>query len=1178
MPYYAHIRQDENGETVYQTVAEHLTGTAALCREFAADFGAEADGDLMGLAHDLGKCTDAFQKRLLEGGPVVDHTTAGMLTCIKMKRPSAAACAAGHHGGLLDVGNLRTDRAGEATLSGRFKKGAEGHYLERCGESGVTLPTLPPETPERDPLKASFRTRMLYSCLVDADFLDTERFMDGERGRGGYDDLPTLLKRLEEYIAPWQEPKTALNKLRCKILNSCLDTGRKPKGIYTLTVPTGGGKTVASLAFALRHAVAHGMKRVIYVVPYTSIIEQNAEVFREILGDGNVLEHHSGVQFELSDGASPEEVRRALAAENWDMPVIVTTAVQFFESIYANRSSKCRKLHNLADSVIIFDEAQMLPLCHLRPCVAAMASLAEQFRSTLVLCTATQPSLGDLLHTYAPSCPVTELCPQTAEEYDSFRRVTFRQEGILEDDALAKRLSEHRQVLCIVNSRKAAQSIFARLPQEASFHLSTLMVPAQRQTLLDEIRRRLKAGEPCRVVSTSLIEAGVDVDFPAVYRELAGLDSVLQAAGRCNREGKRAPEESIVTVFERAELPPMLFRTAIGATREALMNSCDIGARETMQNYFDALRSLSGETLDKSGVILNEYITMFDTPYQKYLKSTCSDVSRVHKGYFSIDKKTGRSVDSQLKRGSEFSDDISAYDLILKNKERLLSFDEPTRFIFSHSALREGWDNPNVFQICTLKHSDSNTAKRQEVGRGLRLCVNQDGNRMDAQSCGDSVHEINTLTVVASESYKTFVTDLQSDIKTVLYDRPTVATSEYFKGKYVKVDDVPTLIDDEKANAIEFYLIQNGYVDMKRKVTDKYRQDVKNGTVAELPDELKPMTDGIHTLIQAVYDDSVLKDMFSDGHETKVKDNPLNENFAKKEFQALWREINHKYAYTVDFDSAELIRNAIAHIDKKLFVSELQYTTTIGRQKAEMNEYEIERGDSFTGEKTRTQTLKHAEASQIKYDLIGKIAEGTVLTRRTVSAILQGIRVDKLYMFRNNPEEFISKVIRLINEQKATMIVEHISYDTIEGEYDSSIFTAEKATQSFDKAFLAKKAIQDYVFTDGSADKSIERKFAEDLDAAEEVCVYAKLPRTFQIPTPVGNYSPDWAIAFYEGTVKHIFFIAETKGTMESLELRPIEQAKISCAKKLFNEMSTSNVVYHDVDSYRSLLSIMSSI
>lgn len=575
--------------------------------------------------------------------------------------------------------------------------------------------------------------------------------------------------------------------------------------------------------------------------------------------------------------------------------------------------------------------------------------------------------------------------------------------------------------------------------------------------------------------------------------------------------------------------------------------------------------------------VLNDYVTLLDTPYQRYLKSTCSEVSEVHKGYFSIDKK-GHAIDSKLKRGSDFSDDISAYDLILKNKERLLSFDEPTRFIFSHSALREGWDNPNVFQICTLKHSDSNTAKRQEVGRGLRLCVNQSGNRMDLQTLGENVHDINSLTVVASESYKTFVGDLQSDIKTVLYDRPTVATSEYFKGKYVKVDDVPTLIDDSTANNIEFYLIQNGYVDMDRKVTDKYREEIKNGTVAELPEALKPMADGIHTLIQAVYDDSVLKDMFSDGHETKVKDNPLNENFAKKEFQALWREINHKYAYTVDFDSEELIRKSIAHIDEKLFVSELQYTTTIGRQKDEMNEREVERGASFTGEKTRTQTLKHAETSRIKYDLIGKVAEGTTLTRRTVSTILQGIRADKLYMFKNNPEEFITKVIRLINEQKATMIVEHISYDTIEGEYDSTIFTAEKNTQSFDKAFLAKKAIQDYVFTDGSADKSIERKFAEDVDAAEEVCVYAKLPRTFQIPTPVGNYSPDWAIAFYEGKVKHIFFVAETKGTMESLELRPIEQAKISCAKKLFNEISTSKVRYHDVDSYQSLLNVMNAM
>ncbi len=592
-----------------------------------------------------------------------------------------------------------------------------------------------------------------------------------------------------------------------------------------------------------------------------------------------------------------------------------------------------------------------------------------------------------------------------------------------------------------------------------------------------------------------------------------------------------------------------------------------------------------GEMFEQEYIsVLNDYVKMFDNPYQRYLKSTCNEVSKVHRGYFSIDKKTGHSIDSSLKRGSEFSDDISAYDLILKNKERLLSFDEPTRFIFSHSALREGWDNPNVFQICTLKHSDSNTAKRQEVGRGLRLCVNQSGNRMDIESCGETVHDINMLTVVASESYKTFVTDLQSDIKTVLYDRPTVATSEYFKGKYVKVNDVPTIIDENAANMIEFYLIQNGYVDMKRKVTDKYREAVKSGTVAELPEELQPMTDGIHALIQAVYDDSVLKDMFSEGNVPKIEDNPLNDNFAKKEFQELWNEINHKYAYTVNFKSNELIKKAIDSINQNLFVSALKYTTTVGQQKTEMNEYEIERGDSFTGEKTRTQTLRHAETSQVKYDLIGKVAEGTTLTRKTVSAILRGIKEDKIYMFRNNPEEFISKVIRLINDEKATMIVEGITYNVIDGKYDSSIFTAEKSTMNFDKAFLAKKAIQNYVFTDGTAEKSIERKFAEDLDAADEVCVYAKLPRTFQIPTPIGNYAPDWAIAFKEGSVKYIFFVAETKGSMNGKEYRDIEKAKIACAKKLFNNKEDGlakyhpNVRYHNVDSYQKLLDVMTSI
>lgn len=579
--------------------------------------------------------------------------------------------------------------------------------------------------------------------------------------------------------------------------------------------------------------------------------------------------------------------------------------------------------------------------------------------------------------------------------------------------------------------------------------------------------------------------------------------------------------------------------------------------------------------------VLNDHLTLFDTDYQRYLRSTCSDISAVHKGYFSIDKKTGRSINSELKRGSEFSDDISAYDLILRNKERLLSFEEPTRFIFSHSALREGWDNPNVFQICTLKHSDSNTAKRQEVGRGLRLCVNQAGNRMDAESCGDTVHDINMLTVIASESYKDFVGALQADIKEVLYDRPTKATMEYFEGKTVMVGETPVTIDARQARDIYRYLLKNDYIDDDDKVTDAYRADLANNCLAQLPEGLKNIADGVHLLVQGVFDDSVLKSMVTDAHETKVKENPLNDNFYKKEFQTLWNYINHKYAYTVEFDSKELIRKSIDHINDRLFVSQLQYTTSIGQQKTDMNEHEVGRGDSFGAVKTRTQTLKHAETSQIKYDLIGKIAEGTVLTRKTIAAILSGIRQDKFFMFRNNPEEFISKVIKLIKEQKATMVVEHIAYNQIDGSYDSAIFTAEKISQPLEKAFNAKKAIQDYVFTDGYAanGQSTERKFVVDLDSSEDVVVYAKLPKGFSIPTPVGNYSPDWAIAFKDnGLVKHIYFIAETKGTMESLQLKPVESAKISCAEKLFNNISTSHVRYHAVNDYQTLLNVINSM
>ena len=575
--------------------------------------------------------------------------------------------------------------------------------------------------------------------------------------------------------------------------------------------------------------------------------------------------------------------------------------------------------------------------------------------------------------------------------------------------------------------------------------------------------------------------------------------------------------------------------------------------------------------------ILNEYLTVMNTPYERYLRSI--EAHSTHAGYFSIDKK-GRKVNSATKRGSDESDDISAYDLIMKDKERLLSFGNPVRFIFSHSALREGWDNPNVFQICTLKHGGSSPAqKRQEVGRGLRLCVNQSGDRMDADTLGSQVQQINQLTVIASDGYKDFVSDLQKGIREDLYERPTKATPDYFIGKTIVVNGGDVTVSDKQGRDIYRYLIKNEYIDDDDRVTDKYRADLANGALAPVPESCTGITEGVHALIQSIFDEHALDDMISNGHDTKIQENALNDNFYKKEFQTLWNYINHKYAYTVEFDSGELIKKSIAHIDGNLFVAKLQYTVTTGTQGHEWNVDKLEGGAGFVAEKSHTYTLERTSGSSVTYDLVGKIAEGAKLTRRSAARILEGISPSKFAMFRNNPEEFIAKAIRLINEQKASMIVEQITYNKAEGKYDSAIFTAEKNTD-FSKAYRAKKNVQDYVFTDGYAKdgQSTERRFAENMDLAEEVCVYAKLPKGFSIPTPIGNYSPDWAIAFNKGTVKHIFFIAETKGTMETLNLKPIEQAKIKCAKKLFNELSTKDVVYHDVDSYQNLLNIMESL
>ena len=554
--------------------------------------------------------------------------------------------------------------------------------------------------------------------------------------------------------------------------------------------------------------------------------------------------------------------------------------------------------------------------------------------------------------------------------------------------------------------------------------------------------------------------------------------------------------------------------------------------------------------------------------YKKYLDNIAID--RTHNGYFSIDKKSKHMVDPVTSKKSTEADDVDAYDLILKDKERLLSFDEPTRFIFSHSALREGWDNPNVFVICTLKHSDSTISRRQEVGRGLRIAVNQLGDRQDNPA---TVHQTNVLTVVASESYKDFVIALQKDISESLSERPRVADVTYFTGKIMQTAEGPVPVTEDMAVGIEFYLIENGYVDRKKNIAQKYHDALKSEELANLPEDLQPYKEQVFQLIDSVYSDAKLPEVEND---RGAKTNPLNDNFEKKEFKELWSRINRKAAYSVHFDSDELVQKCIRTINGELRVAPLQYTVQRGEQADNIGYEQMKSGDGFNVKETSIEDNHHSVHSVVKYDLIGKIADNVQLTRNTVSKILSGIDRSIFAQFKTNPENFISEATRLIQEQKATVIIEHLSYDAVTETHDIDIFTDGQSKQDFSKAGdTLKRHIYDYVITDSKT----ERTFVQDLDNSSEVVVYAKLPKGFSIPTPVGNYNPDWAISFKEGSVKHVYFVAETKGSMSSMELREIEKTKIECARKFFDEINRKinpkNVKYDVVNSFGKLMEVV---
>ena len=634
--YLGHFDEETGRE---QLLCDHLTGVADLAGRFAAAFGEEAMGRLLGLYHDIGKYSREFQaymradeeeKKRRKGR--IDHSTAGTQEIVRLRQSVddeqsrrlgkgmahvMAFCIAGHHGGIPNQGTS-ANTAEEGTLLGRLKRRNLPDYH---AYHEADLPqTLPPSSlllaqAARAPLSAMLYTRMLFSCLVDADFLDTEDFMSaGNVEREGFASLETLLERLQKSLEEkFLQPKTEkekrkrqlpINEKRSALLAESIAAGKEAKGnLYRLTVPTGGGKTISSLAFALHYA-AHAKRkrrRIIYVIPYTSIIEQNAAVFRELLGEENVVEHHQNVDYD--DVQDMDMNRKRLATENWDAPVIVTTNVQFFESLFSNRPSKCRKLHNLAESIVIFDEAQMIPMDYLRPSLAAIEALVRHYACTAVLCTATQPPLGQF---FSDDMQPLEICPALMENAAFFRctKIELR-EGTLTEEELAEELAAHEQVLCIVNVKKTAQSVFDLLREdEGTYHLSTNLYPVHREQVLEEIRARLKDGKPCRVISTSLVEAGVDLDFPCVYREINGLDSIVQAAGRCNREGRRSAEESVVHVFSLEKLARNAQLAARLTKLVAREYGDDMANPLAIQRYFEELYDVSGPVrLDKEEIM-----------------------------------------------------------------------------------------------------------------------------------------------------------------------------------------------------------------------------------------------------------------------------------------------------------------------------------------------------------------------------------------------------------------------------------------------------------------------------------------------------------------------------------------------------------------------------------------------
>ena len=971
-----------------------------------------------------------------------------------------------------------------------------------------------------------------------------------------------------ERIVPELSDKLILEHLQKVQRTNQIKPSDKLEGRYNLTIEmeTGVGKTYTYIKTMYELNKHYGWSKFIVVVPSIAIREGVYKSF-QVTQEHFAEEYGKKIRFFIYNSAQLTEIDRF--ASDSSINVMIINMQAFNKSVDANEKLESGKRAD-KNSAIIFRKLDSFRSRRPIDVIAKTNPILIIDEPQSVEGAATKKNLKLF-------CPLLTLRYSATHKSDSIYNMVYRLDAM---EAYNKRLVKKIAVKGITESGSTATEGFVYLE---SINVSKEKNPTASIQFDCKGAKGIRQKNVTVGIGYNLYDNSGNLDeykVGFVVKSIDGRDNSVEflngikifagdVIGKVSEDQLRRIQirETILSHLERER---QLFHKGI-----KVLSLFFIDRVEKYKQYDEDGHPFNGIYADMFEEEYNDIIGSMqlragDDDYIRYLDAISAHDT--HAGYFSVDKK-GKMTDSKLSdKKAGTSDDIDAYDLIMKNKELLLDCDpkkSPVRFIFSHSALREGWDNPNVFQICTLKQSSSEVRKRQEVGRGLRLCVNQDGERMDANVLGNDVQSINVLTVIASESYDSFAKGLQTELADAVADRPVAVTADLFKDKViVDAGGNEQVVDGDTAQAIYFDLIVNGYIDKKGVLTDKYYADKANGAI-QVAEEVADSRDSVINILDSVYDSRAMQPENARDKNVELQVDP--DKLAMPEFKALWKRISPKSVYVVDFDTDELVNKAIASINNNLHVPKIFFKVETGAMDEIKSKDSLLDGSAFSKSKSSTydSSKQIRVGSSVKYDLIGKLVGETGLTRKAVVAILTGIEKSVFEQFKFNPEEFIIKAAALINDEKATAIIQHITYNVLDEHYDTDIFTEPTIKGKLGtNAMKAQRHLYDHIVYDSTN----ERDFAADLDTNTDVAVYVKLPDSFYIATPVGHYNPDWAIAFYEGTVKHIYFVAETKGSMSSMQLRLIEESKIHCAREHFKAISNGNVVYDVVDSYQALM------